>query len=768
MAATAAGYLDNANHGSQDELERAFVDWVNSLELSHRHCTDIRDLVAPDYFSEILAKIDANWFKTGRVNSIDSGDNWVLRFNAFKRLHKLLVSFYAQVLGQDPGHLRPPNLTAIARDSDPHEILYFGQLVLAAAVQCTDNQKYVVKIQSLDQEAQHALMLAIENVMASLANPTREAFRPLSMHEGDLDTTVATTLMFQKGELEKQNKELSEELESVKGEYTSLRKSKVDLEGRLSEMELAMSRLKDAGQVDFILRNEIETLRADLSKNEHRRLESEAIAEKQANLIADLTRKIEEATTKAEEADRLKDTLDEFRNMADKLQKAEAIIEKYKRRFEEVGDLRRQLKVAEETSRHQTLRGVQIEEEFRKVAGVRSQVDALKEQISILEGRNSSLQVENETLTYQLKEFHTKADRYEVEKRSDEEHIQALEERLKEMEFRSGGFPIEEHGASETESQLRTKIARLEREVETLRQKSAAQDSLSDLSSKVTFLETLLTEANALKSKFEHDHREVHERNQILEDELIQLRSLSEVHSTSQVASYERQIADLESKVRQLQSQAQPRRSSTSAAPSHHEEIRTAIGMRNKALQEKEELAQQLAEAKNLQAQQARVISELKSSLAGMEVNGQSSDETVRDLANTAKSYTEALDKSAELHLALKQAKDHIRKQEERIKALMLKQSPGNNAPDFTEAIASLERTIQDRTAEIGKLRQELSDTRAEARREQQAMSSAWYNMVLESQIKGSGSRGGMTISSPQTPKSWLAKERLKIFDRRD
>lgn len=31
--------------------------------------------------------------------------------------------------------------------------------------------------------------------------------------------------------------------------------------------------------------------------------------------------------------------------MADKLQKSEAIIDKYKKRFEEVGDLRRQLRV---------------------------------------------------------------------------------------------------------------------------------------------------------------------------------------------------------------------------------------------------------------------------------------------------------------------------------------------------------------------------------------------------------------------------------------
>ena len=56
---------------------------------------------------------------------------------------------------------------------------------------------------------------------------------------------------------------------------------------------------------------------------------------------------MDETTKKAEEASRLKDQLDEFRHTADKLQKSEAMIDKYKKKLEEVGDLRKQMKVGD-------------------------------------------------------------------------------------------------------------------------------------------------------------------------------------------------------------------------------------------------------------------------------------------------------------------------------------------------------------------------------------------------------------------------------------
>lgn len=81
---------------------------------------------------------------------------------------------------------------------------------------------------------------------------------------------------------------------------------------------------------------------------------------------------------------------------------------------------------------------------------------------------------------------------------------------------------------------------------------------------------------------------------------------------------------------------------------------------------------------------------------------------------------------------------------------------------NFTEAIASLQSTISEKEAEVLKLRNELADIRAAARKEQMLMASAWYNMVTDAQIKATAK---LRVSAPDTPKSWLARERQKVLE---
>ena len=106
------------------------------------------------------------------TNSAPTNNNWVLRFNALKKLYKLITTFYAergfsttnfQAL-QDNQQL--PSLTAIAKDESVADIVKLVQLVivLCCVVQSEKNELYVQRIQTLDQSVQHALMLAINQV----------------------------------------------------------------------------------------------------------------------------------------------------------------------------------------------------------------------------------------------------------------------------------------------------------------------------------------------------------------------------------------------------------------------------------------------------------------------------------------------------------------------------------------------------------------------------------------------------------------------------
>ncbi|TPX64856.1 hypothetical protein SpCBS45565_g05607 [Spizellomyces sp. 'palustris'] len=699
-----------------------------------------------------MSDSDPQWFKAARA--AEYGDNWVLRFNGLKKLHKLLMGYYEEVLGQNSAGLETPNLTAIARDADILELLKLAQLVIALAVQCENNQRYVMKIQSLSQDSQHALMLSIETVMARLANTTGPTQISHSTIDADMEGSITAALMAEKLELEKANNFLSEEMEDLRTEYERVLEGRKELQHKINDMEKSLSQLTEAGQVDFILRTEIDNLKADLVKSENRRVELENLLEKQTAVIADMTRKVEETSRKAEEVDRLKDALDEFRHVADKLQKSEAIIDKYKKRFEEVTDLRRQLKLAEEQNQQHALRNAQLEEEFRKVAGIKPLVDTLKNQISASETKNSSLQVEASTLAFQLTEARSKLERYDLEKRSDQELIQILEDRLRDMEHHTSGNPPLDREISEAgggaEAAVAIKMGQLEREVERLRADNASAHAIG---AKVILLENLLEDANRLKAKFEEDYRVAHEKNIAFEKELQQLRSSSDSRVDSATAmNSERQRASVDSAAA---ANAEPLRKQVKQLT---EQLRQSMGQINKMAYERDKINHDLMDAKSTLSQQERMINELRSDLAAMESRGQSSDESVQKIAAITKQAVEAQHKNEYLHSALKSAKEHIRMLDNQVKEYAAIVPKDDN---FSEAIASLQSTISECQAEVARQKQELADTRAAAKREQMLMASAWYKTATELQLKASAR---LKSATPDSPKSWLARERQKVI----
>ncbi|KAJ1557784.1 hypothetical protein HK405_015182, partial [Cladochytrium tenue] len=173
--AAAAAVVDQAS-----ALQDAVIAWANTFVNISRRCEVLEDLSDGGVFLEILADIDGQWFKL--VRSIDTGDNWVLKFNNLKKLYKLLTGYFEEVLGQNTSALDVPNLTAIARDSDGMEIVKLASLIIALSVQVENNQRYILQIQSLDPNIQHFLMLAIEQIMARLASSNQPASpsQPLS------------------------------------------------------------------------------------------------------------------------------------------------------------------------------------------------------------------------------------------------------------------------------------------------------------------------------------------------------------------------------------------------------------------------------------------------------------------------------------------------------------------------------------------------------------------------------------------------------------
>lgn len=119
---------------------------------------------------------DPKWFKL--IRSADVGDNWVLKINNLKKLHKLVSRYYEEVLDRDSENLPAVNLGAISKDADVRETIKLCQLVICIAVMCNKNQIYIGKIQSLSQSAQHALMLSIEDAMKVISGAQADSSPP--------------------------------------------------------------------------------------------------------------------------------------------------------------------------------------------------------------------------------------------------------------------------------------------------------------------------------------------------------------------------------------------------------------------------------------------------------------------------------------------------------------------------------------------------------------------------------------------------------------
>eukprot|EP00842_Homolaphlyctis_polyrhiza_P002052 jgi/Hompol1/2848/HPOL_006192-RA len=336
---------------------QAVLAWITSIEEVSSLPTSLQDLADGNAFMEVLSTIDPNWFRLNKPT--DANANWVLKFNTLKRMHKLIGSYFEEYLSQSITGLNFDNAKLqLLAQGDAEQILRFAHLIIALAVQSANNQRYIEKIQSLSQSDQHELMLAIEEVMAMVSQTEEET----NMNEEMIQQAAAKNQL----EYEGANLVLRKQLEAMKQQNDKLVAEKEEALSQIADLDRTLSEFKSAGNVDFLLRSEIDKLKIELDKSESQRHEFEALAEAQAAKLSESTKKIEQYSRQEEELQRLRDQLDEFRHAADRLQKSEAMVDKYKKKIDESVELRRTVKVLEEQLLASETRSAALEEEYRK------------------------------------------------------------------------------------------------------------------------------------------------------------------------------------------------------------------------------------------------------------------------------------------------------------------------------------------------------------------------------------------------------------------
>jgi protein HOOK3 len=532
----------------------AFISFFATFNLA-RPVTTVADLSDGAALFDVLALVDAEYFRQSSRSSTQLSDNWVLRFSALKRLYRLLTQYFAEVLQKPTSGLEVPDLQAIAKDRHVGATLIMCRITIAIAVQCEQNKEIIARIQQLSEGDQHFLMKAIEQVISKISASQGDiSVGETSMTEDDhyyLIQSERSQILSEKETVEKVYQALLEEHRTLQTSYDDAVSEKDDALTRLREAQRAIESKRNDNAYGM-MRAEIDRLRTELQKSEDNLAMAEAELDKHTTLVTDLTRRIDELQVKADEAARLKDQVDEYRHAADRLQKTENVMEKYKKKLQEGADLRQHVKSLEAQNADLVDKNAALEEDYRKVAAFKPLIESYKNQIAELEGKVSTRSQEVETVKFELEQARTKLKITTEERKKDTEMLELYQERMREMELTSHRAPttlktetqttgpsgnndelteeelmgdsfgldgeLDDAITGTTMTDLKLQVKRLQRELKSVKKNEAD-------ASRILVLQNLLEDANRMKARYEAEYMTAHREKLVLQRDLEEIQS---------------------------------------------------------------------------------------------------------------------------------------------------------------------------------------------------------------------------------------------------
>ncbi|WVF72769.1 hypothetical protein IAT40_007587 [Kwoniella sp. CBS 6097] len=817
----------------------ALVAYFNTFKLN-KPIISFRDLADGKALMEVMGSIDATHFKnvtTGRTSTAASGstENWVLRMNTLKRLYRLLLSFplpppHARNLSLS--NLPEPPFSTIAKASSTSEgskgLAQICRMCLAVGVWGPSNERIIGKIQGLRESHMAELMKGIEEVTATLPETERSENSSPIKQPADFSPPPSglrqerDRLLQESDELQKrceqmvqQVEELTLNLDEVKSERDEALESLAAARADPSAPGAGLRTSQTAATA------ELDRLRTDLGKAEDNLAHTESDLEKQVNLVAELNKTVEKLQNEAAEAVKLRDQVDEYRHAAERLKKSENVIEKYKKKLEESAGLRRELRNLEEENAALVNTNASLEADLKKAGASKGLIDNYKSQIEVLEKKSTDQAKEIVELATQLEMTRAELSDMEREYERDQDELQHHQEKLKEMELSAPGLKRQgsrisvmslsgnkstlddelgvldedgEGGRIDTKTDLRLRIRGLQRELAELRTRS------SD-GSKVATLESLLSDANKARDRYQADYLEEHRGKLRLQATLEQIRSGGSGDSSQTVIALRERLNELieerdnllkekegmivqkEEVDKQLavaktdlslvdKDQAQMLASLRETVRTESAQLEKEVSalkeevfmLREKDHQHLEDIKKLLLEKVDLQSagidQRERALmkekefGDLRESLAAKGVPPEAQQQLVdlhsrnADLASQVK----ALDGK------LQKAKAFIKNQDAMFRADHANIESGN----FQEASKSYQSQIATLKQQLLTTRQETAALQNRYKVEQQLMLSAWHDLgqrTIRDHIASAGLGGRRTVVRP-VQNSWLGRQR--------
>ncbi|XP_032624043.1 protein Hook homolog 2 [Chelonoidis abingdonii] len=691
------------------ELCGSLLTWLQTFHVPSP-CRTYQDLTSGVTIAQVLYRIDSSWFNETWLLRIkeDASDNWRLKVSNLKKILQSVLEYCQDVLGHQISERHLPDVNLIGEFSDTSELGKLLQLVLGCAISCEKKQEHIQQIMTLEESVQHVVMAAIQELMTkdpldTVASETYGNFDSQSRKYYFLseDLEEPDDMRQRCQELEQQISVLVEEKNTLTLENKTLKEQKNRLESDTGSKKLLLLQAQ-------ITQLQEETFRLESGKEDFR-----TRCEGLEREVQELQHRNEELSSLAEEAQALKDEMDVLRHSSDKVGKLEAAVDAYKKKLEDLGDLRRQVRLLEERNTVYMQRTCELEEELRKANAVRSQLETHKRQLRELHSKHS--------------EEALKAEKWQFEFRNLKEKFEALvkeKERLME----------ERHSLREANEELR--CAQVQQTC--LSQADALLDGASSPMDNLA-AEILPTELKETIVRLQHENKMLCVQESTYQEQLAELQEqLEESNRTknrleTQQRLHQQQILELKAQVEELQ----------------------------KALQEQGTKAEDSCLLKRKLEEHLEKLHQAHSEL-------QKKREDIEDLEPKVDSTTAR--KINELQQCLKKKDEDMRAMEERykrymdractvIKTLHPKQLPSKTPPE----IQALKNQLQEKEVKIHHLETNLEKTRSQREQEEKLIISAWYNTGMALHQQATEQRSA-TSSSAQ---SFLAQQRQATNARR-
>ncbi|KAL4647923.1 hypothetical protein GN956_G8897 [Arapaima gigas] len=690
------------------ELCDSLLSWLQTFQVPS--CDTKQDLTNGVAIAHVLHRIDSSWFNEtwlGRIKE-ESAGNWRLKVSNLKKILQSMLEYYHDVLGHQVSDEHLPDVGLIGEMEDVIELGKLVQLVLGCAVSCERKHEHIEQIMTLEESVQHVVMTSIQEL---LAKETVESGTPESYGDFDYQSRKYYFLseeMEEKEDLTKRCWDLERQLSMVTEEKMTLLAETLSLKEKLSLCEPPNVTSAVTRKKLLLLQSQMEQLQEENFRLESIRDDLHVRAEQLERQVFELQHRNEELTSLAEEAQTLKDEMDILRQGGGRLaQGLEAMVETYKRKLEDLGDLRRQVRLLEERNNVYMQRTCELEEELRRANIVRTQLDTCQRQVHDLATKH-----QEEAL---------KAEKWQFEYRN-------LMDKYKTLEKEKERLISERDTLRETNEELR--CAQMQQRFFNQADNAAVGNLASEMMP-MEFKETVVRlqkENRMLCAQEEKYVQQLAEMQRQLEQSQRSQNALETQNRLDQ-----QQMLELRSQVEELQKSLQEQGSRTEDSSLLKRKLEEHLERLHEAhsdLQKKKEVIDDLEPV--VDNNMAKKISELQEVL-------RKKDEDMKQMEERYQQYVE--------------------KAQTVIKTLEPKKTP-----PLSPEVLTLRNQLSEKERRIQHLEQDFEKSKSRHEQEEKLILSAWYNMVgIALHHRMVSDRSG----PPGQAQSFLAQQRLATASRR-